>query len=110
MGDRVLQTVAQVMVECSRKSDIVARFGGEEFVILFPCTDKESAIIACEHIRESIESYPWDDICTGMTVTISIGVCDASSCKSIGKMLTHADGALYAAKDSGRNKVLYADS
>lgn len=96
-GDRVLQTVAQTIAASTRDSDFVARFGGEEFVVLMPETDLSGAFEVAERIRDRIESE--------LPVTISGGVAVARANDTPQTLLGRADAALYEAKVAGRNTV-----
>jgi diguanylate cyclase (GGDEF)-like protein len=101
VGDRVLVDVAQMIAKALRASDHVARFGGEEFVVLLPATGLDRAL----HITERIQSA----LCTvrpGVPpYTVSIGVaCQTSADESLDNLLIRADKALYCAKERGRNR------
>jgi len=109
-GDVALQTVASAIeTSLKRSTDIAARWGGEEFVVLLPHTPLEGALSVAETIRANVESA----IITGVdgtsphNVTISIGVANMlpSTDNSIPKLIKLADEALYIAKDKGRNRV-----
>lgn len=107
-GDAVLRAVAALMHETLRQSDLVGRYGGEEFAFVFPeCTLAEAASLA-ERIRARCADY---DIRLAdgrmVRVTLSIGLADASECP-IEIALKHADDALYTAKHQGRNRVVVA--
>jgi two-component system cell cycle response regulator len=110
VGDMVLKRLAEIIVQTSRSTDLVARFGGEEFVILMPETDAQAALNAASRVREEVEQAPFA-ISGGETLhkTISIGVAnlhpDGDSAESL---LKRADEALYSAKHSGRNQVKVA--
>ena len=101
-GDRVLQTVAAIMQATARASDWVCRYGGEEFVILLPDADAESAMQAAERSRAAIENGPW----TLRPVTASFGVATANSgIATPQELIDRADKAMYASKAGGRNRV-----
>ncbi|MCE2927972.1 MAG: PleD family two-component system response regulator [Rickettsiales bacterium] len=106
-GDLVLKQLAQIIIQLSRSTDLAARFGGEEFVILMPETDPQAALGAAKRLRESVESTSFA-ITNGeqLKKTVSIGVAslhpDGDSAESL---LKRADEALYSAKHSGRNIV-----
>jgi diguanylate cyclase (GGDEF)-like protein len=105
VGDRVIVQIANACRDHRRQSDLVARLGGEEFALLLPETDLEAAVIVAERLRDVISRHvlalPDDNI----AVTVSIGVSTASVENTLGDMLNEADGALYEAKGSGRNRV-----
>jgi diguanylate cyclase (GGDEF)-like protein len=97
-----------ILKKSIRKSNVVARYGGEEFVLLLPATSKTNARIVGEKIRRQVESYPFKGRETQPQgkVTISIGISsfpDDGTDRS--SLIQCADGAMYRAKDSGRNKV-----
>lgn len=105
VGDQVLVAMAQKLMEFNRKDDLVARFGGEEFIVLLDFCDKDSAVKKAEILRQSIE----DLMPAGLKVTVSIGIAELRSGKeSFNDMLKRADSALYQAKEQGRNRVVVA--
>ena len=112
-GDKALQGVAKILMqELKRAVDFVARWGGEEFVVLLPNTDRDKALIIAERMRASIEAtqIPLPDGQTSK-ITISIGVNAKipAPIDSADDFLYHADKALYAAKNGGRNRVILYD-
>lgn len=101
-GDLVLQATADLLRGTLRENELVARFGGEEFVVFLPDVDLDRAIVVAERIRAKAE------ILLGTRlgpVTISAGVAETSRQISFAEALTHADRAVYAAKRLGRNRV-----
>jgi diguanylate cyclase len=98
-GDRVLQELARLLDEGIRETDIVARFGGEEFVIVMPHTDLMGACVFAERLRM--------DVAERMTITISGGVALAQEGDSTETLIARADTALYGAKTAGRNRVFF---
>lgn len=109
-GDAVLETVATILRSTTREVDTAARFGGEEFVVLLPRTDLETAVEIAERIRTRVESTPtqWHE--HTIPVTISIGVAAApDSTPDPERLLEAADAALYAAKHAGRNRTAAAE-
>ena len=108
VGDEVIIHLANEMRKHQRESDISARFGGEEFVILLPNTDSEGAKIVAQKLRESVENAKivYDGTNT-LSYTISLGVSqiDLSKNQTIEDGLKESDDALYEAKETGRNKV-----
>lgn len=114
-GDRVLRTVARLFTETLRKSDIVVRYGGEEFVIVLRSIGRAEAAMLCERVRSAVELYHWGEIETELAVTVSIGAADSieisadgatSTEQAAGALLALADRRLYAAKAAGRNRVV----
>jgi len=100
MGDVVLADVAARLRGVARQDEIIARFGGEEFVWLLPGTDGAEALLAAERARAAIEAEPFGDV---GTITVSAGVCELRDAGSH-SLLACADRALYAAKHAGRNR------
>ena len=106
-GDRALKTVAAIFKRCGRPGDVAARFGGEEFVLLMPCAEKEQAWELAERIRKETASSRLETDDGGVfSVTISLGVAvfprDATTVQGLIKA---ADQAVYAAKRGGKNQV-----
>ena len=107
VGDIVIKKFAEIMIEHTRKSDIVARMGGEEFVILLPNTDLEGARKISLILREAVEKEVIkinDTISVSFTISIGVTVV-AQNELEIDDALNRADKALYHAKKSGRNRV-----
>lgn len=100
IGDAVLADVAARLRGVARQDEIVARFGGEEFVWLLPGTDGAEALLAAERARKAIESEPFGEV---GSITVSAGVCELRDAGSH-SLLACADRALYAAKHAGRNR------
>jgi diguanylate cyclase (GGDEF)-like protein len=102
-GDIVLAKTAQLIKGACRLEDVVARFGGEEFIILLPETDLDGAQQVAVRIQQALSVLPEQDM-----ITISIGAAShpSSSAASIEQLIKYADLALYEAKRSGRNKVV----
>ncbi|WP_207060624.1 diguanylate cyclase [Motiliproteus sp. SC1-56] len=102
-GDRVLQTVARVMREAIREVDIPCRYGGEEFVVILTNTSRKGALTTAERLRRMMEESRTDDL----QVTISIGVASYPyvDVQDADTFVELADGALYQAKEEGRNRV-----
>lgn len=102
-GDEVLRTVAKITSEAIRISDVFARFGGEEFVILMPSTGIDEATIVAERIRERIENF---DFPKAGKITVSVGITERKPRERIDDTIDRADEALYKAKKAGRNRVV----
>lgn len=105
VGDAVLKRVSRLLIENCRSADMVARFGGEEFLLCFPNTGLDSAARACEHLRESVENTDWSDISPGLVVTLCAGVAQMRPGYDRSRLLRQADQRLYEAKRAGRNRV-----
>jgi two-component system cell cycle response regulator len=101
-GDLILKNVAKNLRARLRTSDLVVRYGGEEFIIVVTnCTD-EGAVIVAERLRLAVELAKLD---SALHLTISVGVALPCSADSAEKLIEHADRALYKAKREGRNRV-----
>jgi diguanylate cyclase (GGDEF)-like protein len=109
-GDLVLRDVAEILRRSVRVFDVCARFGGEEFVIIMPGSNAESAMRIAERIRERIESYhPADRLLSTIRITVSIGLTVSEADTTVSQLLAQADSALYAAKHAGKNRVRSAE-
>lgn len=106
-GDRVLQGYADLMKSSTRTEDMVARFGGEEFIILLPLTDIVAAYALSERIRNALSMT--DLLGNGHFITASYGVSQLIKNEGSTRFIKRADMALYAAKKSGRNRTVIAD-
>jgi len=107
-GDRVLKRIIRLTRGCLRSGDTVARWGGEEFVVLLPATDLNGALLIAEKIRHRIEVEQFDELATGLHVTVSIGCAEMSSSEGLDELVARADRALYEAKHRGRNQTIAA--
>ena len=110
-GDKLLKAIAAAMNKSVRPSDIVARHGGDEFNILLPNTEVSGALSVAERIRKSVENKKilTANLVTGVTVSIGLCTCKPTKSGSIKKFTNQADGALYAAKVEGNNRVVVYD-
>jgi diguanylate cyclase (GGDEF)-like protein len=106
-GDHVLYAVAHTMLNNIRPTDLIARFGGEEFVVLLPDTDIAGAQIVAERIRQAVAGavVMMSDESILPPVTVSIGIAPMKPFASAEDLLATADSALYRAKERGRNCV-----
>lgn len=109
-GDRVLQLVAKALSDRLRKTDFIARFGGEEFVILMPETPPEAARSVLDGMREHIAALPFHFRGDPVSVTFSAGLAEFVEGDDEDDVFDRADKALYLAKDSGRDRVLISDA
>lgn len=105
-GNRLVMTVADTIQHSLRETDVLARYGGDEFVVLLPDTTAEQAAISAERIRVAVENTSFNQDGERISATVSIGIAscpdDANDAKDL---LEHADSALYRSKQSGRNQA-----
>jgi len=105
-GDDVLTSIAALCRQIFRESDIVGRYGGEEFAVLLPQTDIETAKEAAERVRKGVEEMRFAADKGTFSISISAGIASLSTgCQTLGELLHRADEALYEAKHNGRNKI-----
>ena len=110
-GDEVLQILSALMAKVIRKSDTLARWGGEEFVVIALETAREEACMLAERIRKAVTKYPFPNAAQQPLgiVSLSIGVASRSNgTDSYGQLLRLADDAVYFAKDAGRNRTVFS--
>ena len=110
-GDKILQTYAELLKNKTRNTDYVARFGGEEFILLLPETSIENAFIVAENIRTSMEKLKVRHTKSGSIIeklTSSFGIAAHRFDETAEAVIDRADNALYRAKQSGRNKTIKA--
>jgi diguanylate cyclase (GGDEF)-like protein len=107
VGDEVLQEVASTVSGVLRKQDVVARWGGEEFLIMLPETSLSGGAVAMEKVRSAVESLRLRKYGDRVFVTITIGVAVTNGKVPIESLIVQADAALYRGKNSGRNQVVY---
>lgn len=107
VGDIVLQQLAGIMKSTARDTDAVARFGGDEFLILLPDTGWQGALTFAERLRRRVDDFTFGPPGNPMTITISVGVALARGTDPISpeELLKEADRSLYKAKQQGRNRV-----
>jgi diguanylate cyclase (GGDEF)-like protein len=111
-GDEILRSIAARILGVARKSDIVARFGGEEICIIAPHCDKDESIHLANRIQEAINKTPMPTSIPGQTplnVHVSIGIDTWKPNQSTCQLLASADAALYRAKELGRNRIEHSD-
>ena len=107
-GDEVLRTFAITMFANIRSIDKFGRYGGEEFLLVLPDTNKDAAARILDRLRAIIADLDWSAFSPGMRVTISAGVAMLRPDESADTFLARADSALYAAKARGRNRIASA--
>lgn len=109
VGDHVLTIFAHVVLKCVRKTDIIARYGGDEFIVVLPDTDTETAEHIAERIRRDVESEPIPPVNNKVvnSISCSVGVSTyPSHCDSKHNLIQTSDMALYEAKRAGRNRTV----
>jgi len=104
-GDEVLRSFARVAQENVRAGDLFGRYGGEEFLLIFPATSLLPALNTCERIRAQVESHSWKGL-PKSRVSVSIGVTQYVPGESVLEFFARADTAMYMAKEGGRNQVV----
>jgi len=104
VGDEVLINLSSILKSMCRDDDIVSRYGGEEFLMIFPNVDKQTAVNRAEELRKKVEASVLSEEVSD-NVTISLGVGSYLCGMSCGKFIEEADKNLYKAKESGRNRV-----
>ncbi len=106
-GDYVLKTVADLMKQSFRKTDLLYRYGGEEMVIIMPETNIENALLPVQRLRKTVEDYDFEYNNVKSKVTVSVGLSmNYQDFTNASDILKSADNALYKAKESGRNRVV----
>jgi diguanylate cyclase (GGDEF)-like protein len=105
-GDSVLVAVAEALREYLRPTDLVARFGGDEFAVLLPDVQLKQARQTAERIRQQIAGLSPPSLSTA--VTVSIGIADRTERDDVATLVQRADAAMYDAKEGGRNRVAIA--
>ncbi|CAK7004967.1 MAG: hypothetical protein DELT_00195 [Desulfovibrio sp.] len=103
-GDMVLQALGALLTNTLRRHDIVARFGGEEFVVLLPQENENQALTIAEKVRQSIAAMKFPDV---PSITVSIGCTVYLARETADNFIERADTALYDAKTTGKNKVCF---
>lgn len=103
-GDEVLRVVSKRLSSALRDTDVLGRYGGEEFIIALPETDVEGAVIVAERLREAIASEPIDAEGETLNIAISLGVTEMNEhTQAYAQLIAEADLALYKSKENGRN-------
>ncbi len=112
MGDAVLVKLASLLNQQSRQADIVARLGGEEFIMLLPETDQATACILVERLREQVNDIKFSEFDFDIHLSASFGIVSYHNrSESLDQLIKQADDALYQAKHQGRNQTfIYSPS
>ncbi|MDR3130840.1 MAG: sensor domain-containing diguanylate cyclase [Treponema sp.] len=111
-GDKVLECIAMVIKQSVRLEDVPSRFGGEEFNILLPNTDKNTALIAAERVRNAVANtvVPWDPPLPQVTISLGVFTFNKYTGFIADEILYRADEALYQSKANGRNRTTVSGS
>ena len=104
-GDEVLRAFSHIAQQGVRGGDVFGRYGGEEFLLIFPGTSLLPALNTCERIGAQVENHTWSPLLRGR-VTVSIGVTQYVAGESMLEFFSRADTAMYMAKEGGRNQVV----
>ncbi len=104
-GDAALVAVSKVLSDSARDVDVVARWGGEEFLLLLPETRLASALVMAERLRNAIENIRVPVQGAGLSFTASFGVAHKADHQNLDELISEADRYLYMAKESGRNRI-----
>lgn len=105
IGDCVIKEVASLISDLIPNNALCARWGGEEFTVLLPQKSTENGFEELDSIRKYIREHDFDRIADNLSITVSIGVAGISSANDYDRLLSHADQALYKAKQQGRDQV-----
>lgn len=108
VGDDVLKVVAQILQRESRERDVVARYGGDEFVVMLRGAALKTGTRVGERIRRAIAAHPWGRIAPGLDVRASVGVAEHLPGMTYTNLMAAADAAVYEAKQAGRDRVAVA--
>lgn len=109
-GDQVLRTLARILRQRLRRSDIVGRYGGEEFAIVFPDTDAATARRVLDQVRTAFAKVSQHAENEEFFVTFSAGVADLKNTVDPDALFDTADSAMYTSKQAGRNRITLAES
>jgi diguanylate cyclase (GGDEF)-like protein len=109
VGDMALKAFAQTVRDNIRNSDVLARWGGEEFVLLLSDTDVAGAMLTLQRVRAAVEGTTMPDAPPGLQMTVSIGLAAHIAGEMLEVTLDRADKALYSAKRAGRNQVMFGE-
>lgn len=104
-GDEVLASFGKIVRSCTRKHDIVCRYGGEEFLLLLPDTTLQAALATAEKIRSKTATLPVSFNGKDISITTSVGVTGMVRDETVEALVARADATLYQAKSEGRNRV-----
>ena len=101
VGDRVLKTIAAILASQVRGNDLLARWAGDEFVILFVDATEREAQQVCDRVRAAVAAFDWESIAPGLRMTVSIGLSAAGATDDAESVVLRSDQAMYRAKSAG---------
>ncbi|EGM78692.1 diguanylate cyclase (GGDEF) domain-containing protein [Rheinheimera sp. A13L] len=104
-GDQVISSLANLLKQQLRKTDIIGRYGGEEFLLILPDCNQNQAFGLVEQLRQSFASLPFSFDYQNFHCTFSAGICQATATDQTDQLIDQADKALYASKHAGRNQT-----
>jgi len=108
VGDEVLKAVAMILQRESRENDVVARYGGDEFVVMLRGAPLRTGAHVGERIRKAVSAHPWGRIAPGLQARVSVGVAEHCAGMTYEQLMAAADAAVYEAKQGGRDRVAVA--
>jgi diguanylate cyclase (GGDEF)-like protein len=108
IGDEVLKAVAMILQRESRERDVVARYGGDEFVVMLRGAPLRTGAHVGERIRKAVAAHPWGRIAPGLQARVSVGVAEHRPGMTYDQLMAAADAAVYDAKAGGRDRVAVA--
>jgi diguanylate cyclase (GGDEF)-like protein len=108
VGDEVLKAVAMILQRESRERDVVARYGGDEFVVMLRGAPLRTGAHVGERIRKAVAAHPWGRIAPGLQARVSVGVAEHRIGMTYEQLMAAADAAVYDAKEGGRDRVAVA--
>lgn len=106
MGDRVIKSLAHLLLQRLRQTDLVGRYGGEEFAVVLPETDAAGAAAVLEEVRTAFSALEFDADGGTFSVTLSVGLVSCGKCGDAKTIAEQADQAMYEAKRAGRNRMV----
>lgn len=104
IGDIVLKEFADIIKKTVRKTDVVGRWGGEEFIVILPFTDMDQGLVLAEKVRLKVAEHIFPE---AGNITASFGVAESRGDTSAVELVSNADDAMYKAKETGRNRVCH---
>lgn len=106
VGDVVLRRFGECAQQAVRLGDMLARWGGEEFLLVMPATTPMQAMEAMQRVRQTLQQTSFEDLAPGLVVTFSAGVSECISTRDLEAAIARADAAMYEAKHAGRNRIV----